>query len=174
MGEVVEETNPFTGATMLRRTETQVPTPMHEMGTFKSTEWARVPQAYFIPPGSGEIREILVRLEAHGLELVTLEEAEAVDVEVFAIDSVTTSERVYEGHQAQEVWGSYTLESRTLEEGTIRVPMDQPLARVAFTLLEPRSDDGFVAWGFLPNTLQAGEAYPIMKDGPMGRRNPDR
>jgi len=174
MGEVVEETNPFTGATMLRRTETQVPTPMLEMGTFEPTEWARVPQAYFIPPGSVEIRELLVRLEAHGLEMVALEAPETMDIEVFAIDSVTTSERVYEGHQAQEVWGSYSGESRMLEEGTIRVPMDQPLARVAFTLLEPRSDDGFVAWGFLPNTLQAGEAYPILRSGPIRQPDPEK
>jgi hypothetical protein len=174
MGEVVEETNPFTGAIILRRTDTQIPTPMHDMGTFQSTEWERVPPAYFIPPGpqgarspgSREIQEILIRLEAHGLQMSTLEAPETLEVEVFGIDSVTTSERVYEGHQAQEVWGNYGRETRTLEAGTIRIPMDQPLARVAFTLLEPRSDDGFVAWGFLPTTLQAGEAYPILRGFP--------
>ena len=173
MGEVVEETNPFSGAIMLRRTDTQVPTPMHEMGTFEPTEWARVPGAYFIPPGpqggrspgAREFQEILIRLEAHGLEMVTLDAPETVEVEVFGIDSVTTTERVYEGHQAQEAWGSYGTETRTLEEGTIKISMDQPLARVAFTLLEPRSDDGFVAWGFLANTLQAGGAYPILRGG---------
>ena len=173
MGEVVEETNPFSGAIMLRRTDTQIPTPMHEMGTFEPTEWERVPGAYFIPPAgqggrspaSRDLGEVLVRLEAHGLKMVTLDAPETVEVEVFAIDSVTTSERVYEGHQAQEAWGSYAIETRTLEEGTIKISMDQPLARVAFTLLEPRSDDGFVAWGFLANTLQAGAAYPILRGG---------
>jgi hypothetical protein len=173
MGEVVEETNPFTGAIMLRRTDTQIPTPMHEMGTFEPTEWERVPSSYFIPPGpqggrspgSRETQEILIRLEAHGLEFVTLEAPETVEVEVFAVDSVTTSERVYEGHQAQEVWGSYGRETRTLEPGTIKISMDQHLARVAFTLLEPRSDDGFVAWGFLANTLQPGGEYPFLRGG---------
>jgi hypothetical protein len=190
MGETVEEINPFTGATILRRTETQVPAPMHDMGSFRFVEPSRVPAAYFVPPvstlgsgrpgmpGSGppvtqrtrsqgprELREILVRLEAHGLEMMTLEEAETVDVEIFSIDSISTAEREYQGHQAQEVWGSYRLETRTLEPGTVRIPMDQPLARVAFALLEPRSDDGFVAWGFLMNTLQEGGDYPIIKAG---------
>ena len=111
--------------------------------------------------------------------MVTLDAPETIEVEVFAIDSVTTSERVYEGHQAQEAWGSYASETRTLEAGTIKISMDQPLARVAFTLLEPRSDDGFVAWGFLANTLQAGAAYPILRGGlahtppgRFGRRRP--
>jgi hypothetical protein len=174
MGEVVEETNPFTGAVMLRRTDTQVPTPMHDMGTFAPTEWERVPATYFIPPApqggrspaSRELMEVLIRLEAHGLEMETLDAPGAMEVEVFVVDSVTTTERVYEGHQAQEVWGSYRRETRTLEAGTTRIPMDQPLARVAFTLLEPRSDDGFVAWGFLPTTLQAGEAYPVLRGFP--------
>jgi hypothetical protein len=197
MGETVEETNPFTGATILRRTETQVPTPMHDMGSFRFVEPTRVPAAYYISPGSTqgagrpgmpgggrpmaqgmraggsrELREILVRLEAHGLEMATLEAPETVELEIFAIDSVTTSEREYEGHQAQEVWGRYRTEARTLQPGTVRIPMGQPLARVAFALLEPRSDDGFVAWGFLMSTLQEGMDYPVTRAAPGGEPAP--
>ena len=170
MGEVEEERNPFSGETMLRRKDVQVPTTMYEFGTFTPTERARVPQGYLIPPASGpaarEIQTVLERLEAHGLAHAVLEEAADMRVEVFHVDSVRTEERTYEGHQAQTVWGSYTAESRTLPAGTVWVPMDQPLARVAFTLLEPRSDDGFVAWGMLAQTLRAGEAYPVFRTSP--------
>jgi hypothetical protein len=41
--------------------------------------------------------------------------------------------------------------------------MDQPLARLAFLLLEPRSDDGFANWNVLDPALEAAEEYPILR-----------
>ena len=50
--------------------------------------------------------------------------------------------------------------------GSIVVPMDQPLARLAFLLFDPRSDDGFMAWNILDPVLgatPAPEYYPILR-----------
>jgi hypothetical protein len=52
--------------------------------------------------------------------------------------------------------------------GTIMVPMNQPLARVVFLLLEPRSDDGLVAWGLLGDSLAGDEPYPVFRAAPGG------
>ena len=42
--------------------------------------------------------------------------------------------------------------------------MDQPLARLAFYLIEPRSDDGLVTWNYLDHALTAdAKAYPILR-----------
>jgi hypothetical protein len=43
------------------------------------------------------------------------------------------------------------------------VPADQPLGRLIFSLLEPRSDDGFAAWGFLAEYTEDGGTYPIAR-----------
>ena len=43
------------------------------------------------------------------------------------------------------------------------VPADQPLARLAFYLLEPESDDGLVTWNIIEEGLAAGEAYPVYR-----------
>jgi hypothetical protein len=170
LGAVEEERNPFSGETMLRRREVQTPTPMHEFGTFAPSERARVPQGYLLPPGTGpaqrEIQALVERLTAHGLRTAVLEEPVTMEVEAFQVDSTRMEERAYQLRQAQTAWGAYRTETRTLPAGTAWVPMDQPLARVAFTLLEPRSDDGFVAWGFLPQTLKAGEPYPVFRAPP--------
>ena len=44
--------------------------------------------------------------------------------------------------------------------------MDQPLARLAFMLLDPRSDDGLMAWNILDpllgQTPRAG-VYPVLR-----------
>jgi hypothetical protein len=166
MGEVIEEENPVSGQTMFLRTDTQRPTQMYEFGTFRPTEWETVPPAYYISPETvGELAEVIDLLEAHGIRVDTLDAPmEFPAVEWFGVDSVTTSPREYQGHFAQEVFGAYHHgDFAKLEAGTVMIPMDQPLARVAFTLLEPRSDDGLVAWGLISDLLTPEGVYPILR-----------
>jgi hypothetical protein len=49
--------------------------------------------------------------------------------------------------------------------GTVVVSLEQPLARLAFTLLEPRSEDGFVNW----NVMDAPLGIAIAGAGRGGR-----
>ena len=49
-------------------------------------------------------------------------------------------------------------------EASLIVPVDQPLGRLAVVLLEPRSDDGVVAWGIVPDLVElpgGGRSVPI-------------
>ena len=41
--------------------------------------------------------------------------------------------------------------------------MNQPLARLAFYLLAPTSDDGLTTWNSLDDLLQDGKVYPITR-----------
>jgi len=41
--------------------------------------------------------------------------------------------------------------------------MNQPLARLAFYLLEPVSDDGLVNWNVLDEQLKDAKTYPILR-----------
>ena len=44
------------------------------------------------------------------------------------------------------------------------VPVDQPLGRLVLALLDPRSDDGVVAWGIVPaDALVPGDIAPIQR-----------
>jgi hypothetical protein len=43
------------------------------------------------------------------------------------------------------------------------IPAAQPLARLAFYLLEPESDDGLVTWNLIENGLAGGGTYPIYR-----------
>ena len=47
--------------------------------------------------------------------------------------------------------------------GSFAVPMNQPLARLAFYLIEPRSDDGLVDWNLLDEALKDAKVYPILR-----------
>jgi hypothetical protein len=41
--------------------------------------------------------------------------------------------------------------------------MNQALARLAFYLLAPTSDDGLVTWNFLDDLLKDAKTYPILR-----------
>jgi hypothetical protein len=41
--------------------------------------------------------------------------------------------------------------------------MNQPLARLAFYLLEPRSNDGLLTWNFVDDALKNSNTYPIAR-----------
>jgi hypothetical protein len=134
---------------------------MYEYGTFAPDEWETVPAGYLIP---AELDEIIIRLQAHGIRMEPRAVAPgSVEAEAFQIDSLTTAERVFQGHNEQTLFGRYEPREVSVSEGAWWVPADQPLGRLVFMLLEPRSDDGFAAWGFLADHIEAGGTYPIVR-----------
>ncbi len=159
MGDVVEEPHPWTGEVMLRRLDVVTPTPMREYTTFEATDTETVPARYYVP---ADVAPALDRLAAHGVRTARLEADTELAVEVFAIDSMRVAERPFQGHNERELFGAWHTETRTLPAGTTVVDVAQPLGRLAFYLLEPRSDDGLANWALLDAWLEGGE-YPILR-----------
>jgi hypothetical protein len=59
-----------------------------------------------------------------------------------------------------------TTAEQTLPAGSLVIPMDQPLARLAFILMDPRSDDSFMWWNLLDAVLGQSPApayYPVWR-----------
>jgi hypothetical protein len=54
--------------------------------------------------------------------------------------------------------------------GSVRVPTDQPLGDLAVALLEPLSNDSFLAWGFFLEILQRSEYIEGYVLAPMAER----
>lgn len=158
MGEVAEERHPQTGEIILRRLDVVNPVSMYEYGTFVPSETERAPEAYYVLPEAGDA---LVRLQAHGLVTVPAPTRE-IQLERFVIDSTTVAPRPFQGRNERTLHGSWQSVTRTLPEGTVVVPVDQQLGRLAFTLLEPRSDDGFANWAILDESIEEGR-YPILR-----------
>jgi len=159
MGEVVEERHPFTGATILRRTDTIDPTPMREYGTFMASDTEVVPSTYYVPP---EASVIIDRLLAHGLAMRQIEAPTVVEGEEFRISAVEVAERPFQGHNEVTLSGQWAATSVRVPAGSWEVDVSQPLGRLAFYLLEPRSDDGLTNWGLIRG-LQAGEVFPVTR-----------
>jgi Zinc carboxypeptidase len=160
LGEVTEEKNPINGNIMNRRVDVRKPERMPEYGTFKATETERVPSAYYLP---WALTDVVDRLHAHGI-IMTPVASRNVQIEEFHIQTNELAPREFQGHRERTLTGTWGPAERQLPVGTLRVDMKQPLARLAFYLLEPRSDDGLLDWNFLDDVL-SGEVkvYPIVR-----------
>ncbi len=169
MGEVAEERNPYTGAVMLRRLDVKKPELMPVFGRFRPEEATRAPSIYFIPP---TLERVLERLQAHGVRLSRVDKTISVRGERFRIASSVRGEETYQGHNERTLTGEWQASELNLPAGTVTVKVDQPLGRLAFLLLEPRSDDGFATWNLLDEALEKAAFYPISRafeESPVGR-----
>jgi len=162
VGAVAEDRNPYTGERLLRRLEVRRPERMPEFQTFRPTETAVAPAVYYVPP---TLTKVIALLEAHGVRLERLARAETRGVERFAIDSQTTAATEFQGHKERTLFGHWDGAEVSLPESTVVVAVSQPLGRLAFTLLEPRSDDGVVDWNVLDDVLADAKSYPILRGG---------
>jgi hypothetical protein len=159
LGDIVEEKNPNDGHIMDRRADVRKPERMPEYGTFKGTDVERVPSFYYLP---ARLAAAIDHLRAHGIQMTTLARPATIAVEEFQI-SGSDAAREFQGHKERSLKGSWVAAERQLPAGTVRIDMSQPLARLAFYLIEPRSDDGLVDWNILDEAIGESKVYPIVR-----------
>jgi hypothetical protein len=159
MGEIEEEVNPYSGRVMHKRVDVRRPEMMWEEAAFESTESERVPRAYYIP---ADEKSAIERLRAHGVLMEAVGAPTTLPVEEFRIASTETTAQAFENHQERTVTGQYAPVDRAIAAGWMRVPMTQPLARLAFYLLEPRSNDGLLTWNVFDEAVKRG-VYPVVR-----------
>jgi hypothetical protein len=160
MGEVSEERNPYSGEMIWLRKDVVRPETMPLFIDYEPALTDRVPNAWLVPDSMGDVAD---RLRAHGIRFERTDRT-ATTVDVFRIDSASTARGELEGHHERRVYGRWESGAAKLAGGWLRVPANQPLGRLAFTLLEPRSDDGFAAWGLLDPWLAGAATYPILRE----------
>ncbi|MCA1559322.1 MAG: M14 family metallopeptidase [Acidobacteria bacterium] len=160
LGEITEEKHPVDGHTMHRRVDVKKPERMAEYGTFKPTHIERVPSAYYVP---ADLTDALDRLRAHGIRMSSLGGGEKVQVEEFQIQGSEVAANEFQKHRERSLTGTWVAAERQLPKGTLKIDMTQPLARLAFYLIEPRSDDGLVNWNLLDTALTDAKVFPIVR-----------
>ncbi len=160
MGRTRMEANPFSGSLIRVREDHVEAQEMYEYGTFRASETERVPARYFVSPTAEIVRNYL---DLHGIEYRVSTDRRQALVETFVIDSTTVALREFQQITQRTVYGAYSQEEVVLPAGTLVVPMTQPLARLVFYLLEPRSDDGLLNWAQLDRHIETGGTYPIYR-----------
>jgi hypothetical protein len=187
LADVAPERHPYVADLSMRRrvngserTET-----MPHYGIVEPTETSLAPRAYVLPaaagaatppatlPGPGGdpaarmMTSVIDRLEAHGIRYFRTSRGMSFRGERFRIESSTQEERPYQGtHRLRTLTGAWEAVEQALPAGSLVVPMDQPLARLAFMLFDARSDDGLMAWNILDPVLGATpgpQHYPVLR-----------
>ena len=162
LGAVEERVNPVSGLPYLARLDSVAAERMPNHDRFAPTEWETAPRAYFVAESATQMLDLL---RAHGIELTPppTGAVESIDyeIEMFVIDSTRVATRPFQGHLEREVFGRWCATVGHVDaEWT--VDMEQPLARLAFMLLEPRSPDGAVDWNFADAEIDQGW-YPVSR-----------
>jgi hypothetical protein len=152
--------DPETGKNRVKRTGEIVTVKTTDHGIFAPIETSDVPHAYGLLAAPAPV---VANLLAHGIVVERLDAPATLAVSRFNVEKVDQSPREFQKHRSLSVTGVWSAASaETLPAGTIVVRTDQPLGRLVFYLLEPRSDDGLVTWNFF-DPVAAGAALPILK-----------
>jgi hypothetical protein len=165
MGAVDQEPNPVSGRMMNRRRDVIKPEQMQNGLWFAGTKFEDAPAEYYVPAAATEVLDLL---RAHGIRLRQLT-APVTGVEVFAITRNTArppGNSIDMGtHGVRTIDGAWQASPQAkVPAGAFAVPMNQPLARLAFYLLAPTSDDGVVFWNFMDAMLGAEvKEYPVVR-----------
>jgi len=161
MGTVESLTNPYSGATYFERTDSVYFMNMPEYGAFQPIETSTLPSTYWVSQDAASV--VSNYLDTHGISYSHVAQDVEIMADVFRIDSTSAAQREFQQLKERTIWGTTNSESVRLEEGSLRIDTDQPLARLLFYLLEPRSDDGLVNWAQMDDWVEPGMAYPVFK-----------
>jgi hypothetical protein len=129
--------------------------------TFRVTKEVTRPLHYIVPP---QWKEVIAVLRTHGLQLQTASEAMTIDIESHRFSDVTWPAGPFEGRFMPKFKVELITERRTFPPGSVIVPLDNSLAKVAINLLEPEAPDSLAAWGFFNAIFEQkeyGERYVL-------------
>jgi hypothetical protein len=76
---------------------------------------------------------------------------------------MTKAPKPFQRHQEARLKGTFDKAQLTVQAGSLYIPANQRLARLAFYLLEPESDDGLVTWNIIEDGIGPGQTYPIYR-----------
>jgi hypothetical protein len=149
---------------MCNRKDVVKPEQMVDMMWFEPAATEDAPSAYVIPATPAMTKAVEL-LKSHGIKVQASNgSALRSPIERFAI-TANTAGQTFEGHAIRRLEGTWSEAMLDVAPNSkwYEVPMNQPLARLAFYLLEPASDDGLVAWNYLDDSLKDATSYPILR-----------
>jgi hypothetical protein len=130
------------------------------------TQTVQLPKAWWVPAAQAEV---LDRLRVHGIRYETLEAPRTL-----RLDQVRLVEPrllpPLEGRVPMTATFVHAPEEQVLPAGSVRVPADQPNGLLAAALLEPESQDSFLAWGFFPEMLAPAPSTDAFVLAALGER----
>jgi len=116
--------------------------------------------AFYIVPGSG--KEVIERLEIHGIKMTKLIAPETLQVDMYRIKDMKVEGKLpFQGRMRMSGITVNERHSRIFPAGSVRISTDQPLGDLVVLLLEPDSPDSFFQWGFYAGISERTEYFEL-------------
>jgi hypothetical protein len=145
VGGVREEVDPVTGLTRQWDTDVATPVRMPVFAHFDPAEIVPVPEGGWAIPKPSDA--VLDHLALHGIAFRRLKRPTTVLARVFRVEATKRAATPFQNVRTTELEGRDVFLKVDLEAGAAFIPSKQKAARLAFILLEPRSEDGWSVWG---------------------------
>ncbi len=115
------------------------------------------PLFYLIPKAYSNIVDIL---HLHGIRYDKVKSSKKFVVEKYRFNENTTwQRRPYEGRIIVNTTYETFIDTVSANQGDFIIPVNQRTIRVILHLLEPKSSDSFVSWGFFNSIFERKEYY---------------
>ena len=133
--------------------------------SFEGRDFVQPPAGYLVDPAYAfKVRPVL---EAHGIQVLPGSARPKAPIGYFLESGRHLAKEAFQGVFALDLEGAWSLQApskpmtqawtKTDLDRALWVPLDQRNGRVAFYLLDPRSPDGLVHWGFFHESLVRGD-----------------
>jgi hypothetical protein len=116
------------------------------------------PVGYLIEAHRGDIAQ---HLRAHGLQVERYDEAVEVEVESYRLEAVEYARTTYEGYHPRSAVTTTVPRTISVAPGAWLVRATQPMAVLAFAMLEPEDIDSLVSAGWFAAEKAVGSFLPV-------------
>ncbi|RZJ34461.1 MAG: hypothetical protein EOO51_09650 [Flavobacterium sp.] len=124
---------------------------------YKPSRHVKIPVAYVIPRGYGNIADLLKK---NGVEIFVLDRDTILECESYRIADYKTAASAYEGHYPhRNTRVNTSVVRQQFRKGDFLVPTDQHGVKYIVEALEPEATDSFFNWNFFDSILQQKEGY---------------
>lgn len=164
VGDVTRQPNPNSGRDMFAMAPLAVPVVMKDYGVFAAGRTLSMPKGWVIPKNAlPRLAAAIDRLRWHGIKIQEVAADLQLPVERFSISELSRQPRAFQGRNEARVAGAYDKAQLSVPAGSLFVPANQPLGRLAFYLIEPESDDGLLTWDLIDEGIAPGRTYPVYR-----------
>ena len=152
------------------RPQPGVPPGFRRTGTFESAElpvfdrytgsaYCAAPAAYVIPAAVAE--HVMPLLDVHGIAYGALTTAVPIAAQTFTVEAVRSGSAA-NARALSDLSGTWSTASVPTRPGDLFIPVAERRGALLSILLEPESDDGFLAWNVF-GEITAGATAPVFR-----------
>ncbi len=170
VGSVTRQAIPGRGTRLIANAEYQA-LPTKIAVRFVAKQELAMPAAWAVVGDRPLVAQLLL---AHGLHVARLARPFAARGDELRVDELSRQRAPFQGRRLVKLAGTLRAGTFDLPAGTLIVRADQPLSRLAATLLEGLSDDGLATWGFFDDAIARAAdqgdtalCYPVLRLGAL-------